>query len=144
MQADQRRDKALEIQAKREAKYREMEEQSRAETKHREAARKIQTKEQMGEYEVIRRETKRQKRALNIEIASGVIDLIMDMADEVYDVTREQPGNKLTKAQWREFSTLFVEGKKCTLRNIKKRVAGADQISYGGDDEDGLQISPRL
>ena len=121
-----------------------MEEQSRTETKHREAARKIQIKEQMGEYEVIRRETKRQKRTLNIEIASGVIDLIMDMADEVYDVTKEQPGNKLTKAQWREFSTLFVEGKKCTLRNIKKRVAGADQLSYGDDDEDGLQISPRL
>ena len=63
-----------------------MEEQSRAETLHREAARKVQIKEQVGEYEKIRRETKRQKRSLNIEIASGVIDLIMDMADEVYAV----------------------------------------------------------
>ena len=63
---------------------------------------------------------------MNIEIASGVIDLIMDMADEVYDVTRDQPGNKMTKAQWREFSTLFIDGKKCTLRNIKKKITGAD------------------
>lgn len=120
-----------------------MEEQSRTETKHREAARKIQIKEQMGEYEVIRRETKRQKRALNIEIASSVIDLIMDMADEVYDVTREQPGNKMTKAQWREFSSLFVDGKKCSLRNIKKKVAGADQISNDDDEAGALQFSPR-
>lgn len=94
----------------------------------------------MGEYEKIRRETKRQKRSLNIEIASGVIDLIMDMADEVFDVTREQPGNKMTKAQWREFSGLFVDGKKCTLRNIKRKVAGADQIQ--SEEEDGaLHIS---
>lgn len=140
MVTDKRRSKALQIQAKRETRYKEMEEQSRAETLHREAARKVQIKEQVGEYEKIRRETKRQKRSLNIEIASGVIDLIMDMADEVFDVTREQPGNKMTKAQWREFSGLFVDGKKCTLRNIKRKVAGADQIQ--SEEEDGaLHIS---
>ena len=51
----------------------------------------------MIEYENIRKETKKQKRRVNIEIASGVIDLILDMADEVYDTTVNQPGRKLTK-----------------------------------------------
>ena len=64
----------------------------------------------------------------------------MDMADEVFDVTRDQPSNKLTKAQWREFSGLFVDGKKCTLRNIKKKVAGADQIQ--SEEEDGALHIP--
>ena len=59
MVTDKRRSKALQIQGQREKKYKEMEEQSRAETLHREAARKVQIKEQVGEYEKIRRETKR-------------------------------------------------------------------------------------
>jgi len=35
---------------------------------------------------------------VNIEIASEVADLIMDFADEVFDVTQDQKGKKLTKA----------------------------------------------
>ena len=27
------------------------------------------------------------KRRVNIEIASGIVDLVLDMADEVYDMT---------------------------------------------------------
>ena len=63
----------------------------------------------------------------------------MDMADEVFDVTRSQPGGKLTKSQWREFSELFVDGKKCTLRNIAKQSLGD-----GGNnaEEDGALIIP--
>ena len=82
----------------------------------------------MIEYENIRKETKKQKRRVNIEIASGVIDLILDMADEVYDTTVNQPGRKLTKGQWREFSNLFIDGKKCSLRNIKKPILDADGV----------------
>ena len=58
---------------------------------------------------------------VSVEIASGVVDLLMDLADEVFDVTRTQAGNKMTKAQWREFSNLFADGKKCSLRYIKKQ-----------------------
>ena len=67
-----------------------------------------------------------QKRRVNIEIASGIVDLMLDFADEVYDVTNAQAGKKLTKAQWREFSGIFVDGKKVTLRNIKKKIADTD------------------
>lgn len=141
MLTTERRTQALAVQAKRETKYKEMEQQSKAEQKHREAARKIQIQEQSKEYETIRRENKKIKRALNIEIASGVIDLILDMADEVYDVTRDQPGNKLTKAQWREFSGLFVDGKKCTLRNIKKSIVSDEQVQ--ADDDEGLLRIPQ-
>ena len=28
------------------------------------------------------------KRGVNIEIASGIVDLVLDLADEVYDVTQ--------------------------------------------------------
>jgi len=66
-----------------------MEEQSKAEQKHREAARKIQIQDKNKEYDSIRRQTKNRKRGVNIEIASGVIDLILDMADEVYDTIKD-------------------------------------------------------
>ena len=32
---------------------------------------------------------KLQKRKLNIEIVSGVVDLVLDMADEVFDLVKE-------------------------------------------------------
>ena len=38
------------------------------------------------------------KRRVNIEIASGIVDLVLDMADEVYDMTLQAPNKKLTKA----------------------------------------------
>jgi len=46
----------------------------------------------------------------------------MDFADEVFSVTQKQHGKKMTKAQWREFSNIFVEGKKVSLRNVKKSI----------------------
>ena len=77
---------------------------------------------------------------MNIEICSGVIDLIMDLADEVYDTTVNQPGKKLTKPQWREFSGLFVDGKKCSLRNIKRNVVDTNESSR--QDEEGALVIP--
>ena len=78
------------------------------------------------------------KRRVNIEIASGIVDLVLDMADEVYDMTLQAPNKKLTKAQWREFSGIFVEGKKVSLRNVKKAIVDADAVRK--DDEGALQI----
>lgn len=42
----------------------------------------------------------------------------------------------MTKAQWREFSGIFVEGKKCSLRHIKKQIVDAEQASKS--EEAGL------
>ena len=59
-------------------------------------------------------------------------DLILDMAEEVFQTTLDQRGNKLTKAQWREFTDLFAQGKKCSLRNVKKQITQA--ADEGVDD----------
>ena len=98
MLTEQRKAQAHQVQNKREIKYKEMEEQSKLEAKTREAERKVQIERQNKEYEEIRRDQKKLKRRVNIEIASGIVDLIMDMSEEVFDVTRDQRGNKLTKA----------------------------------------------
>ena len=44
--------------------------------------------QQVKDYLVIRKNEKNSKRNLNVEIASGVVDLLMDLADEVFDLTR--------------------------------------------------------
>lgn len=38
------------------------------------------------------------KRRINIEIASGVVDLMMDFAEEVFQTSQNQKGKKLNKA----------------------------------------------
>jgi len=48
--------------------------------------------------------------------------LILDLADEVFALVQNQHGKKMTKVQWREFSGIFVEGKKVSLRNVKKAI----------------------
>ena len=50
----------------------------------------------------------------------------MDLAEETFCETRTLPGNKLSKAQWREFTDIFIEGKKVSLRNVVKKVISAD------------------
>ena len=81
-----RRTKALDVQAKRDVKYKEMEEQSRIEAKTREVQRKIQIESQKQEYAVIHKQTKNAKRRVNIEIASGICDLMLDLAEECFVV----------------------------------------------------------
>jgi len=65
----------------------------------------------------IRREEKMKRRNVNIEIASELIDLIMDVADEAYDY---QEGHKeeeseesrlMLKQTWRRWMDVFVDGK---------------------------------
>ena len=50
------------------------------------------------EYTKIRRSEKMAKRRVNIEIASGVADLLIDLAEDVYSTQITQHGHKLTKA----------------------------------------------
>ena len=116
----------MEIQRVRDEKYKIMEQESKREAKSREFERQQQIERQKEEYRKINWDKKMERRKVNIEIASGVVDLILDFADEVYDTTNQQSGKKLTKAQWREFSGIFVEGKKVSLRNVKKKIADTD------------------
>ena len=44
---------------------------------------------------------KAKKRNVNIEIASEVIDLIMDVANEAYNFQDENPNELMDKSTWR-------------------------------------------
>lgn len=60
---------------------------------------------------------------MNIEIASGLVDLIMDLADETHDITSQSETNQISNPEWREFMKLFKKGKKVSLRNVQQSVA---------------------
>ena len=75
-----------------------MELESKKEAKSREFERKQQIENQKEQYRKINWDKKMQRRRVNIEIASGIVDLMLDFADEVYDTSMIQKGKKLTKA----------------------------------------------
>lgn len=56
----------------------------------------------------------------------------MDLGEEVFATTLSRKNKKLTKAEWREFSDIFISGKKVSLRNVVKKVAASS------DDKDSL------
>ena len=64
------------------------------------------------------------KRGLNIEIASELVDLIMDVADEAFSFNEtsrlgdEVPATLLPKAKWREWMGIFTQGKKVSEQGI--------------------------
>ena len=87
------------------------------------------------EYAKIRKVEKTAKRRVNIEIASGVVDLLLDLSEEVFSTSQTQAGNKLTKAQWREFTDIFAQGKKVSLRNVVKKVVSAED---NGEEMEGM------
>lgn len=126
MITDAKRGKALAQQDIREKQFKEIEERRIAEVKASEAQRIKDNEASKAEYAKIRKSERMAKRRVNIEIASGVADLLIDLAEEVYTTQITQAGNKLTKAQWREFTDIFAAGKKVSLRNISKKVVSAD------------------
>ncbi len=81
---DQRQAKANEVARVRQLKYQEMEKQSKIESKGREVDRQKMIDRQKLDYAVIHKETKMAKRRVNIEIASGIVDLITDLSEEVF------------------------------------------------------------
>lgn len=74
-----------------------------------------------------------EKRKVNIEIASEVIDLILDVADQAYEKTNKRKNKKLEKPEWREWMSIFSEGK------LVSSVVGDNQTTLSqslvGDDE---------
>lgn len=55
---------------------------------------------------------------MNIEIASELVDLIMDVTNETYEVQCASAKRKMEKDEWREFMDIFKQGKKVSLRNV--------------------------
>jgi hypothetical protein len=58
---------------------------------------------------------------VNIEIASELIDLIMDVSNETFDIMKSRDDKKLTKEEWRDFMSIFKDGKRVSLRNVVKK-----------------------
>ncbi len=86
-----------------------------------EAKRKQEIEKQRLEYAKIKKVKKTERRKVNIEIASEIIDLIMDLGNEAIDIMKSREDKKLTKEEWRDFTTIFKEGKRVSLRNIVKK-----------------------
>ena len=81
---DARRRKAEVDQVKREKQFKVIEEKRIAEVKANEANRKAQIEASKIEFAKIRKDERMGKRRLNIEIASGVADLLIDLAEETF------------------------------------------------------------
>ena len=84
MVTDARRRKAEVDQVKREKQFKVIEEKRIAEVKANEANRKAQIEASKIEFSKIRKDERMGKRRLNIEIASGVADLLIDLAEETF------------------------------------------------------------
>lgn len=104
-----------------------IDEKRTAEVKTAEPKRKADIQKQRVACAQVNKTKKDAKRKVNIEIASELVDLIMDMTNEAHDVMKGRENKKLTKEDWREFMGIFKEGKKVSLRNVvKKRIESAD------------------
>ena len=57
------------------------------------------------------------KRNVNVEIASELVDLIMDVADEAFDF-QEKGEKQLDKPTWRSWMEIFKQGKKVSEQNM--------------------------
>jgi hypothetical protein len=77
-----------------------------------------------------------EKRAVNIEIASGLVDLILDLADETHEVAQSNPDHQIANPEWRNFISIFKAGKKVSLRNVTQAPVSKDDPSI----RDALQI----
>jgi len=92
-----------------------------AEFKAGEAKRKQDIEKQRLEYTKMKKVKKAERRKVNIEIASELIDLIMDVSNETFDMMKGRDDKKLTKEEWRDFMSIFKEGKRVSLRNVIKK-----------------------
>ena len=84
MQIENRRLKAVQIGGKRDQKMQEIEEQRIAEVKANEAQRYGDIAEQKKQYAALRKEQKWARRRVTLEIASGIVDLMMDLTEETF------------------------------------------------------------
>lgn len=76
---------------------------------------KKEVKDKKKFYRDVRRQEKLGKRKVNIEVISEVVDLILDVANEAYEKTQKRKNKKLDKAEWRDWMSIFSEGKLLSL-----------------------------
>ena len=86
-----------------------------------EPARKKKIFEDKKMYGETRRGDKLKARVLNIEIASEIADLILDCAEETFQIGQNDIKGQVTKEDWRSFMNIFKNGNKVSLRNLKKK-----------------------
>jgi len=72
-------------------------------------------------------EKKMEKRVVNIEIASGLVDLLLDLADETFEVVCSNEEHQIPNPEWRQFINIFKAGKKVSLRNVVQAPAASDE-----------------
>lgn len=118
------------------AQMNKIEQKRTAEVKAAEPKRKEDIAKQRDEYAKAGKEQKAKKRRVSVEVASELVDLLLDLGNEAYDVMRGRENHKLNKEDWREFMTIFKEGKKVSLRKVVKKVidpslvADANEIQF--------------
>ena len=93
------------------------------------------------EIKKVRREEKDKRRRVNIEIASELIDLIMDVAEEAADFQEQNAAHpdederQLKKETWRHWMSIFTDGKKVSEQNL---VITKDESDTTGLDQDPM------
>jgi hypothetical protein len=113
--------KASEFRAQRDNDTAQIEQEMREEAEAIEPERVMKHDENKREIKGIRRDDKYKKRRVNIEIASEVIDLMMDLAETAFEhtiETKEVDGGLIDKPTWRDWMSMFVDGKKCSEANL--------------------------
>lgn len=106
--------KAAAFKEERQEKTAQIEKQMRDEAIAGEDDRMLQHFENKQQLKMIRREEKLKRRRVNIEIASEIIDLIMDVADEAFDFQQnhkdeeDEYERKLKKETWRDWMSIFI------------------------------------
>jgi len=106
--------KADTIDEERQNRIREAEEQKKRDQKTLNENRRTEFEEKKKEYMQIRRQEKLKKRAVNIEIGSEILDLIMDVANVAWD-HQLKGSKKIEKPQWREWMEVFKQNKNLSL-----------------------------
>ena len=95
MQTANRLVKAQAYDERKEAAMREIEERKLAEVKANEKFRMQEIEGQRNAHAAVRKNEKKNRRRVNIEIASGIVDLIMDLTEETFAAQLAAPGKKL-------------------------------------------------
>ena len=135
-----RRRIACELEIERDAATKQVELQAVEDSRAFEAQRKKDLEQQRIEVQKRHREEKMKKRSVNIEIASGLMDLVMDLADETYDISQQSENKRISKSDWREFLQIFKDGKRVSMRNVKpqQQLEGATRTSALAINKDAL------
>lgn len=133
---ENRRAQAEETDRVKQERNNELEQEMKKAAEENEPKRQAAHQAKKDELAVRRREEKRKKRQVNIEIASELIDVILDVADVAYNSLIDAPAEQqpadhdqltthvfgedqlIKKAQWRHWMGIIASGKKVSEENL--------------------------